>query len=69
MYRPLASLRANPRNARTHTKAQLRQIADSIRAFGFLNPIILDERRGARGTCQAGSGLVSRFTDGSDRPR
>ena len=43
MYRPLASLRANPRNARTHTKAQLRQIADSIRAFGFLNPIILDD--------------------------
>ena len=43
MYRPLASLRANPRNARTHTKAQLRQIADSICAFGFLNPIILDD--------------------------
>lgn len=42
-YVPLASLRANPRNARTHTKAQLRQIADSIRAFGFLNPIIVDD--------------------------
>jgi len=43
LYLPVAGLRANPRNARTHTKRQLRQIADSIRAFGFLNPIIVDD--------------------------
>ena len=42
-YLPATGLRANPRNARTHSKRQLRQIADSIRAFGFLNPIVLDD--------------------------
>ncbi len=43
VYRAIAGLRQNPRNARTHSKRQLRQIADSIRAFGFLNPVILDD--------------------------
>jgi DNA modification methylase len=32
----------NPRNARTHSKKQIRQIADSIREFGFTNPILID---------------------------
>ena len=31
-----------PRNARTHSKQQVRQIADSIRAFGFTNPVLVD---------------------------
>jgi ParB-like chromosome segregation protein Spo0J len=31
------------RNARTHSKKQIRQIADSIVAFGFVNPILVDE--------------------------
>jgi len=30
------------RNARTHSKKQIRQIAESIRTFGFLNPILCD---------------------------
>lgn len=42
-YLSVSSLRENPRNARTHSKRQIRQIADSIGAFGFLNPILLDE--------------------------
>lgn len=29
-------------NARTHSKKQVRQIADSIRAFGFTNPVLID---------------------------
>jgi hypothetical protein len=29
----LDALRSNPRNARTHSKKQVRQIADSIQAF------------------------------------
>ena len=33
------------RNARTHSKRQIRQIADSIAAFGFLVPILVDEGR------------------------
>jgi len=42
-YRTTDSLRPNLRNARTHSKKQQRQIADSIRSFGFLNPILLDD--------------------------
>ena len=32
------ALKPNPRNARTHSKKQIRQIADSILAFGFVVP-------------------------------
>jgi DNA modification methylase len=41
--RPTASLKTNPRNARTHSKKQIRQIADSIVAFGFVVPLVVDE--------------------------
>jgi DNA modification methylase len=37
------AIKPNARNARTHSKKQIRQIADSIAAFGFLVPILLDE--------------------------
>ncbi len=30
-------------NARTHSKKQLRQIADSIELFGFTNPVLIDK--------------------------
>lgn len=40
---PVGSLRANPRNARAHSKKQIRQIAESICKFGFLNPLIVDD--------------------------
>src|SRR6266568_4273383 len=39
----LDALKPNARNARTHSKKQIRQIADSIAAFGFLVPILIDE--------------------------
>ena len=37
------SLLPYPRNARTHSKKQIRQIADSIRQFGFTNPLLIDK--------------------------
>jgi len=40
--RPVGSLKPYPRNARTHPKRQLEQIANSIREFGFTNPILVD---------------------------
>jgi hypothetical protein len=40
---PVASLRPYPGNARTHSKKQIRQIADSIREFGFNNPVLIGE--------------------------
>ena len=36
-------LRPNARNARTHSRKQIRQIADSIAAFGFVVPILIDD--------------------------
>jgi DNA modification methylase len=41
--RPTASLKPRARLARKHSSKQIRQIADSIEQFGFLNPIIVDE--------------------------
>jgi DNA modification methylase len=40
---PLDKLVPSPRNARTHTDAQVAEIAGSIRAFGFANPILVSE--------------------------
>ena len=42
-YRPIASVLPDPRNARTHPKRQIEQIESSIEAFGFTNPILVDE--------------------------
>ena len=36
-------LKTYPRNARTHSKKQIRQIAASIERFGFTNPVLIDE--------------------------
>ena len=42
-YLPVGALRPYPKNARTHSKKQIRQIADAITAFGFTNPILVDD--------------------------
>ena len=42
IYRPVGTLRPDPRNARTHPKQQVDQIVASIRQFGFVNPILAD---------------------------
>lgn len=42
VYKAIASLVPDPRNARTHPKRQIDQIVASIRAFGFTNPILAD---------------------------
>jgi DNA modification methylase len=39
----LAELKSAPGNARTHSKKQIRQIAESIRRFGFTNPVLIDD--------------------------
>ncbi len=38
----IADLKPSPRNARTHSKKQLAQIAASLRRFGFTHPILVD---------------------------
>jgi hypothetical protein len=42
--RPPSDLRPDPANPRTHSRKQISQIAESFKRFGFLNPIIVDER-------------------------
>ena len=41
-YLPLGALTRNARNARTHSRKQIRQIAAYIQEFGFTNPILID---------------------------
>ena len=40
--RPAEELKPNPANARVHSKKQIRQIANSIEAFGFNVPVLVD---------------------------
>jgi ParB-like chromosome segregation protein Spo0J len=42
-WRAPAALKPHKRNARRHSKAQIRQIADSIRCFGFTNPVLISD--------------------------
>lgn len=52
--RPVASLKPYARNARTHSKKQIRQIAASIERFGFVNPVLISDA----GEIVAGHGRV-----------
>ena len=47
-------LRPWAKNARTHSKKQLKQIAASIQTFGFTNPVLIDQAN----TILAGHGRV-----------
>ena len=44
-YLPLTELAPAERNARTHSKEQIAQLVASISAFGWTNPILIDEDR------------------------
>jgi DNA modification methylase len=50
----IADLKPYPRNARTHSAKQIRQIAESFKTFGFTNPILID----GDGRIMAGHGRV-----------
>lgn len=41
VYRDPFDLKADPRNARTHSPEQIEQLRASIREFGFTNPVLL----------------------------
>ena len=57
---PLRDLKPSTRNARTHSKKQIDQIANSIFAFGWTYPILADEHgdiiAGAGRSCSRASG-------------
>jgi len=42
-YRAVGDLALDPRNPRQHSQRQVNQIADSIREFGFIMPIVIDD--------------------------
>jgi ParB-like chromosome segregation protein Spo0J len=44
-YAEIQNLVPYARNARTHSRRQIRQIADSIRTFGFTNPVLVNRSR------------------------
>jgi DNA modification methylase len=52
---PIEQVIPSPRNARTHSDAQVAEIAGSIQAFGFTNPILVGEG----GTLIAGHGRLA----------
>jgi ParB-like chromosome segregation protein Spo0J len=39
----VSRLRPHAGNARTHSKKQIRQIANSIQRFGFTNPVLVGD--------------------------
>jgi ParB-like chromosome segregation protein Spo0J len=49
------SLKPHPRNARRHSKGQIKQIAASIERFGFSNPVLIADD----GEIVAGHGRVA----------
>ena len=55
VYQPVSALKLDPRNPRVHDRKQIRQIARSIEAFGFVVPILVD----ASGKIIAGHGRIS----------
>src|ERR1700730_15057368 len=40
----IEEIRPNPRNAHTHSNAQIQQIVDSIKACGFIAAVVVDEK-------------------------
>jgi DNA modification methylase len=54
VYLSPEALKAYSKNARTHSKDQIRKIAESIKTFGFTNPVLIDRNN----TIIAGHGRV-----------
>jgi ParB/RepB/Spo0J family partition protein len=42
VYRPISELILDPRNPRTHSRRQIKQIARSIKRFGYNVPVLID---------------------------
>src|ERR1700753_1696772 len=42
VYRPIDEIKSDPANPRLHSKNQIRKLANSIKAFGFNVPVLVD---------------------------
>lgn len=59
-YINIGELKGYERNSRTHSEEQIQQIKDSILAFGFTNPLLIDEQNmiiAGHGRIEAGKHL------------
>ena len=45
-YKDPRKLKPRPKNPRTHTPRQIKQIVASITEFGFINPVLIDASDG-----------------------
>ena len=63
-YKALSALQPNPKNARTHTKHQIRQVAESIRVIGWTNPVLVDaENQIIAGHCRVEAAKLLGITE------
>src|SRR6267142_4206438 len=46
VYQDVGALKPRATNPRTHSKKQIAQIANAIRRFGFINPVLVDDGNG-----------------------
>jgi DNA modification methylase len=60
IYRRIEELKPNPANPRRHTRRQIRQIGKSLKAFGFIVPVLIDDD----GNIIAGHGRVLAAREG-----
>jgi DNA modification methylase len=60
IYRRIEELKPNPANPRRHTRRQIRQIGKSLKAFGFIVPVLIDDH----GNIIAGHGRVLAAREG-----
>jgi hypothetical protein len=44
-YLPIEDLNPDPRNPRTHSRRQIRMMRASLRKFGFINPILINQNK------------------------
>jgi len=76
VFKPISALVLNPRNTRTHSDEQVRQLQASMIEFGFTNPVLEDAEGvvAGHGRIAAASGLYDEFgltlqlPDGTDIP-
>ena len=54
VYKKINELKPYENNSRTHDESQIKQICESIKEYGWTNPVLIDEK----GTIIAGNGRV-----------
>ena len=67
IYRKISELKPYPRNARTHSRKQVKQMAAAVQEFGFTNPVLIDENDKINDATQAPEGTRPGYASGGVR--